>query len=190
MSRFTGSVCCGRSSSVRRLKRRWWLLGRRRSGTEEAETSRPITAASVRWVLDSSAEQLVVLTGRCAEITCAELFQVEVFNLLFVTSDSYSRKSFVVQCQDCARKASSDLDGFVVLQQYRMEDLMQVYDQFSLVSRFIWMNMLFMYQRVSFCSNSSLSSDGLNGDVTWLLCVCVNHEMSWMNNALRSPCVL
>uniref|UniRef100_A0A8C1HZT5 [histone H3]-trimethyl-L-lysine(27) demethylase n=1 Tax=Cyprinus carpio carpio TaxID=630221 RepID=A0A8C1HZT5_CYPCA len=63
--------------------------------------------------------------------------EVEVFNLLFVTSDSYSRKSFVVQCQDCARKASSDLDGFMVLQQYRMEDLMQVYDQFSLVSLFI-----------------------------------------------------
>uniref|UniRef100_A0A672PF23 [histone H3]-trimethyl-L-lysine(27) demethylase n=1 Tax=Sinocyclocheilus grahami TaxID=75366 RepID=A0A672PF23_SINGR len=62
--------------------------------------------------------------------------EVEVFNLLFVTSHSYSRKSCVVQCQDCARKASSELDGFVVLQQFRMEDLMQVYDQFSLVSRF------------------------------------------------------
>uniref|UniRef100_A0A8C1VMD7 [histone H3]-trimethyl-L-lysine(27) demethylase n=1 Tax=Cyprinus carpio TaxID=7962 RepID=A0A8C1VMD7_CYPCA len=62
--------------------------------------------------------------------------EVEVFNLLFVTSDSYSRKSFVVQCQDCARKASGDLDGFVVLQQYRMEDLMQVYDQFSLFHSF------------------------------------------------------
>uniref|UniRef100_A0A673JM98 [histone H3]-trimethyl-L-lysine(27) demethylase n=1 Tax=Sinocyclocheilus rhinocerous TaxID=307959 RepID=A0A673JM98_9TELE len=63
--------------------------------------------------------------------------EVEVFNLLFVTSHSYSRKSCVVQCQDCARKASSELDGFVVLQQFRMEDLVQVYDQFSLVSRFI-----------------------------------------------------
>uniref|UniRef100_A0A673JPC1 [histone H3]-trimethyl-L-lysine(27) demethylase n=1 Tax=Sinocyclocheilus rhinocerous TaxID=307959 RepID=A0A673JPC1_9TELE len=58
--------------------------------------------------------------------------EVEVFNLLFVTSHSYSRKSCVVQCQDCARKASSELDGFVVLQQFRMEDLVQVYDQFSL----------------------------------------------------------
>ncbi|XP_050968836.1 lysine (K)-specific demethylase 6A, like isoform X2 [Labeo rohita] len=58
--------------------------------------------------------------------------EVEVFNLLFVTSDSYSRKSYVVHCQDCARKGSNDLDGFVVLEQYRMEDLMQVYDQFSL----------------------------------------------------------
>ncbi|XP_062853698.1 lysine-specific demethylase 6A-like isoform X1 [Trichomycterus rosablanca] len=58
--------------------------------------------------------------------------EVEVFNLLFVTSDSYSRRTFVVHCQDCARKGSSDLNGFVVLEQYRMEDLMQVYDQFSL----------------------------------------------------------
>ncbi|KAF7711314.1 lysine (K)-specific demethylase 6A, like isoform X1 [Silurus meridionalis] len=58
--------------------------------------------------------------------------EVEVFNLLFVTSESYSRKTFVVHCQDCARKGSSDLDGFVVLEQYRLEDLMQVYDQFTL----------------------------------------------------------
>lgn len=59
---------------------------------------------------------------------------MEVFNLLFVTSESYSQKTFVVHCQDCARKGSCDLAGFVVLEQYRMEDLMQVYDQFSLVS--------------------------------------------------------
>ncbi|XP_051752422.1 lysine (K)-specific demethylase 6A, like isoform X1 [Ctenopharyngodon idella] len=58
--------------------------------------------------------------------------EVEVFNLLFVTSDSYSRKSYVVHCQDCARKGSSELEGFVVLEQYRMDDLTQVYDQFSL----------------------------------------------------------
>ncbi|KAF5899336.1 lysine-specific demethylase 6A-like isoform X2, partial [Clarias magur] len=58
--------------------------------------------------------------------------EVEVFNLLFVTSESYSQKTFVVHCQDCARKGSSDLNGFVVLEQYRMEDLMQIYDQFSL----------------------------------------------------------
>ncbi|XP_067314727.1 lysine (K)-specific demethylase 6A, like isoform X2 [Pseudorasbora parva] len=58
--------------------------------------------------------------------------EVEVFNLLFVTSDSYSRKASVVHCQDCARKGSGELDGFVVLEQYRIDDLMQVYDQFSL----------------------------------------------------------
>lgn len=60
--------------------------------------------------------------------------QVEVFDLLFVTSESNSRKSYVVHCQDCARRASADLQNFVVLEQYRMEDLMQVYDQFTLVS--------------------------------------------------------
>ena len=61
--------------------------------------------------------------------------QVEVFDLLFVTSESNTRKTYVVQCQDCARKASSNLDNFVVLEQYRMDDMMQIYDQFTLVSR-------------------------------------------------------
>uniref|UniRef100_A0A3Q2CMQ2 [histone H3]-trimethyl-L-lysine(27) demethylase n=1 Tax=Cyprinodon variegatus TaxID=28743 RepID=A0A3Q2CMQ2_CYPVA len=60
--------------------------------------------------------------------------EVEVFDLLFVTSESNSRKSYVVHCQDCARRASADLQNFVVLEQYRMEDLMQVYDQFTLRS--------------------------------------------------------
>ncbi|XP_056145335.1 lysine-specific demethylase 6A [Lampris incognitus] len=60
--------------------------------------------------------------------------EVEVFDLLFVTSESNSRKTYVVHCQDCARKGSSNLDNFVVLEQYKMEDLMQVYDQFTLAS--------------------------------------------------------
>ncbi|XP_036400518.1 lysine-specific demethylase 6A-like isoform X2 [Megalops cyprinoides] len=58
--------------------------------------------------------------------------EVEVFNLLFVTSESNSRKTYVVHCQDCARKASANLENFVVLEQYKMEDLMHVYDQFTL----------------------------------------------------------
>ncbi|XP_061090567.1 lysine-specific demethylase 6A-like isoform X3 [Conger conger] len=58
--------------------------------------------------------------------------EVEVFNLLFVTSESNSRKTYVVHCQGCARKASTDLGSFVVLEQYKLEDLMQVYDQFTL----------------------------------------------------------
>lgn len=62
-------------------------------------------------------------------------FQVEVFNLLFVTSESNSRKSYVVHCQDCARKGSANLENFVVLEQYKMEDLTKVYDQFTLVSK-------------------------------------------------------
>ncbi|XP_012731811.2 lysine-specific demethylase 6A isoform X1 [Fundulus heteroclitus] len=60
--------------------------------------------------------------------------EVEVFDLLFVTSESNSRKTYVVQCQDCARRASTNLDNFVVLEQYKIEDLMQVYDQFTLAS--------------------------------------------------------
>ncbi|XP_062040716.1 lysine-specific demethylase 6A-like isoform X3 [Lepus europaeus] len=58
--------------------------------------------------------------------------EVEVFNLLFVTNESNSQKTYVVHCQDCARKISGNLENFVVLEQYKMEDLMQVYDQFTL----------------------------------------------------------
>ncbi|XP_036065490.1 lysine-specific demethylase 6A isoform X1 [Oryzias melastigma] len=60
--------------------------------------------------------------------------EVEVFDLLFVTSESNSRKTYIVHCQDCARRASANLDNFVVLEQYKISDLMQVYDQFTLVS--------------------------------------------------------
>ncbi|KAL1022107.1 hypothetical protein UPYG_G00022270 [Umbra pygmaea] len=60
--------------------------------------------------------------------------EVEVFNLLFVRSELFSRKQkpYVVHCQDCARKGSAELENFVVIEQHRMEDLMQVYDQFTL----------------------------------------------------------
>ncbi|XP_047198464.1 lysine-specific demethylase 6A isoform X2 [Hippoglossus stenolepis] len=60
--------------------------------------------------------------------------EVEVFDLLFVTSESNSRKTYVVHCQDCARRGSTNLDNFVVLEQYKNDDLMQVYDQFTLAS--------------------------------------------------------
>ncbi|KAM8752870.1 lysine-specific demethylase 6A isoform 7-T7 [Rhynchonycteris naso] len=58
--------------------------------------------------------------------------EVEVFDLLFVTNESISQKTYIVHCQDCARKTSRNLENFVVLEQYKMEDLMQVYDQFTL----------------------------------------------------------
>ncbi|XP_062270407.1 histone demethylase UTY-like isoform X2 [Scomber scombrus] len=58
--------------------------------------------------------------------------EVEVFNLLFVRRELLSKKQYVVHCQDCARKGSARLDDFVVLEQHRMDDLMQVYDQFTL----------------------------------------------------------
>lgn len=54
--------------------------------------------------------------------------------MLYVTNESNSQKTYVVNCLDCARKISGNLENFVVLEQYRMEDLMQIYDQFTLVS--------------------------------------------------------
>ena len=76
----------------------------------------------------------------------------EVFNILFVSeqpettsatkkasassSSSSSQQSqqlqHVVHCQACARKRNHLLDNFVILNQYTMEDLKSVYDQFQL----------------------------------------------------------
>ncbi|XP_053313449.1 lysine-specific demethylase 6A isoform X2 [Spea bombifrons] len=58
--------------------------------------------------------------------------EVEVFNLLFVTDESNSRKTYIVHCHDCSRKTSANLENFVVLEQYKIEDLMQIYDLFTL----------------------------------------------------------
>ncbi|XP_023274038.1 lysine-specific demethylase 6B-like [Seriola lalandi dorsalis] len=57
---------------------------------------------------------------------------VEVFDLLFVTSENSSKKTYVVHCEDCARAKSPCLAGVVVLEQYRIEELMRTYDSFTL----------------------------------------------------------
>uniref|UniRef100_UPI003AAA2060 lysine (K)-specific demethylase 6B, b n=1 Tax=Centroberyx gerrardi TaxID=166262 RepID=UPI003AAA2060 len=57
---------------------------------------------------------------------------VEVFDLLFVTSENSSKKTYVVHCEDCAHAKSPSLAGVVVLEQYRMEELMRTYDSFTL----------------------------------------------------------
>ncbi|XP_069104223.1 lysine-specific demethylase 6A-like isoform X1 [Argopecten irradians] len=54
--------------------------------------------------------------------------EVEVFDILFVTEQD---KKFVVHCQDCARRISSVLDGFVVLAQYKLDELCDIYDKFQ-----------------------------------------------------------
>uniref|UniRef100_A0A3Q1C928 [histone H3]-trimethyl-L-lysine(27) demethylase n=1 Tax=Amphiprion ocellaris TaxID=80972 RepID=A0A3Q1C928_AMPOC len=59
---------------------------------------------------------------------------VEVFNLLFVTSENSSRKTYVVHCEDCARQRSPNLTNVVVLEQYRIEELMNAYDSFNLAT--------------------------------------------------------
>ncbi|XP_052783608.1 lysine-specific demethylase 6A-like isoform X1 [Mya arenaria] len=55
--------------------------------------------------------------------------EVEVFNILFVKEQD---SKFVVHCQDCSRKIHPRLEGFVVLNQYRLDDLVGVYDVFTM----------------------------------------------------------
>ncbi|CAL1541948.1 unnamed protein product [Lymnaea stagnalis] len=55
--------------------------------------------------------------------------EVEVFNILFVTE---SEGQFLVHCQDCARKSSPTLTNFVVLNQYTLEELIQIYDKYKI----------------------------------------------------------
>ncbi|XP_068818658.1 lysine-specific demethylase 6A isoform X11 [Capricornis sumatraensis] len=82
----------------------------------------------------TAAGKEIIWHGRTKEEPAhyCSICEVEVFNLLFVTNESNSRKTYIVHCQDCARKTSGNLENFVVLEQYKMEDLMQVYDQFTL----------------------------------------------------------
>ncbi|XP_051540858.1 serine/arginine repetitive matrix protein 2-like isoform X2 [Myxocyprinus asiaticus] len=57
---------------------------------------------------------------------------VEVFDLLFVTSENSTRKTYVVYCEDCARGQNPSLTRVVVLEQYRIDELMNTYDNFTL----------------------------------------------------------
>jgi histone demethylase len=55
--------------------------------------------------------------------------QIEVFNILFIREQE---KRHVVHCIDCARKQAPGLEGFVCLEEYRMEELCEVFDHFVL----------------------------------------------------------
>ncbi|KAM9767004.1 lysine-specific demethylase 6A-like isoform 1-T1 [Menidia menidia] len=94
------------------------------------------TLKQCQWVKEAlvSAGKETVLRPRTRDEPAhyCTICEVEVFNLLFVRRELLSKKQCVVHCQDCARKGSATLDDFVVLEQYRIEDLMQVYDQFTL----------------------------------------------------------
>lgn len=54
---------------------------------------------------------------------------MEVFNILFIREQE---KRHVVHCMDCARKQAPGLEGFVTLEEYKMSDLCQVFDNFQL----------------------------------------------------------
>ncbi|XP_063850779.1 lysine-specific demethylase 6A-like isoform X3 [Scylla paramamosain] len=57
--------------------------------------------------------------------------EIEVFNVLFVKEQE---RRHVVHCIDCARRQAPRLEGFVVLEEYHLNDLCQVYDNFVLHS--------------------------------------------------------
>ncbi|KAM8974472.1 lysine-specific demethylase 6B [Pelodytes ibericus] len=57
---------------------------------------------------------------------------VEVFNILFVTSESGGKNTYLVHCESCARSTSTSMNNVVILEQYKMEELMQMYDNFNL----------------------------------------------------------
>ncbi|XP_019874953.2 lysine-specific demethylase 6A isoform X2 [Aethina tumida] len=57
--------------------------------------------------------------------------EIEVFNILFIREQE---KRHVVHCMDCARKQSPNLEGFVCLEEYKMQDLCEVYNNFTLHS--------------------------------------------------------
>jgi histone demethylase len=57
--------------------------------------------------------------------------EMEVFDILFVKE--LDRKH-VVHCVNCARRVNPTLSGFVVLEEYALDDLKSVYDNFVLHS--------------------------------------------------------
>uniref|UniRef100_A0A5S6JYP7 Lysine-specific demethylase 6B n=1 Tax=Xenopus tropicalis TaxID=8364 RepID=A0A5S6JYP7_XENTR len=61
---------------------------------------------------------------------------VEVFNILFVTSESGGKNTYLVHCESCSRSASSASSAssnVVILEQFKTEELMHIYDNFHLV---------------------------------------------------------
>lgn len=73
------------------------------------------------------------------KFNCIFIFQVEVFNVLYVTEQD---RKFVVHCLHCALRIDPTLKSFTVLNQYTKEELASVYEQFTVipVSDFILKN--------------------------------------------------
>ncbi|XP_050440463.1 lysine-specific demethylase 6A isoform X3 [Adelges cooleyi] len=57
---------------------------------------------------------------------------VEVFNILLIREQE---KKHCVYCVICAKKQSPNLEGFVCLEEYKMSDLVEIYDNFVLHSQ-------------------------------------------------------
>lgn len=52
-----------------------------------------------------------------------------MFNILFIREQE---KRHVVHCLSCARKQAPNLQGFVCLEEYRLKELVELYDKFTL----------------------------------------------------------
>jgi len=57
---------------------------------------------------------------------------IEVFGVLFIREQD---KKHVVYCLDCARRQNQKLRGFVVLEEYHLKELKEVYNNFKLASQ-------------------------------------------------------
>lgn len=66
---------------------------------------------------------------KCLTDLSFSLQQIEVFNILFIREQE---KRHVVHCLSCARKQSPNLQGFVCLEEYRLNSLIDIYDKFVL----------------------------------------------------------
>ncbi|OQV25308.1 Lysine-specific demethylase 6A [Hypsibius exemplaris] len=59
---------------------------------------------------------------------------LEVFNILFIIKEKEKDSSeYVVRCYDCARKIDKDLKTILILHQYRVKELMEIYDRCVLI---------------------------------------------------------
>ncbi len=113
----------------------------------------------IRYVLMQSLKQCQLAINYIENCGCEMKFQArqldepahycydcecEVFNILFVSEQAAIEQGnkktdkigmavqHVVHCQACARKRSHLLENFVILNQYNMEDLKNIFDQFQL----------------------------------------------------------
>ena len=118
----------------------------------------------------------------------------EVFNILFVSEQpievnqkkqSSSSSSFssqhVVHCQACARKRNHMLENFVMLNQYSMEELKSVYDQFQLCLP----NLQPMLSDISSnsSSTSNFTSEEINSNANYSSNNYNNFYISNLNNS-------
>uniref|UniRef100_A0A6F9DWN5 [histone H3]-trimethyl-L-lysine(27) demethylase n=1 Tax=Phallusia mammillata TaxID=59560 RepID=A0A6F9DWN5_9ASCI len=64
-----------------------------------------------------------------------ETCEVEVFNILYVRRSENNLQQHLVHCLECARNLNPDLENFVILNQFHTDELMRIYDQFSLAKK-------------------------------------------------------